>query len=49
MEEAGKANVLAEVESLKKLDPILSQYVKEGKIKIIPAYYDLETGRVAFL
>ena len=49
LEEAGKANVLAEVESLKKLDPILSQYVKEGKIKIIPAYYHLETGQVEFL
>lgn len=49
LEEAGKANVLAEVESLKKLDPILSQYAKEGKIKIIPAYYHLETGRVEFL
>ncbi len=49
LEEACKANVLAEVEALKKLDPILSQYVQEGKIKIIPAYYHLETGRVEFL
>jgi len=49
LEEAGKANVLAEVEALKNLDPILSQYVKEGKIKIIPAYYHLETGQVEFL
>jgi carbonic anhydrase len=49
LEEAGKANVLAEVENLKKLDPILSAYVKEGKIKIIPAYYHLETGQVEFL
>mgnify|MGYP000184200719 CR=1 FL=1 len=49
LEEAGRANVLAEVEALKKLDPILSQYVKEGKIKIIPAYYHLETGQVEFL
>ena len=49
LEEAGKANVLAEVESLKNLDPILSQYVNEGKIKIIPAYYHLETGQVEFL
>ncbi|AEE48822.1 carbonic anhydrase [Haliscomenobacter hydrossis] len=49
LEAASKANVLAEVESLKKLDPILSQYIKEGKIKIIPAYYHLETGQVEFL
>lgn len=49
LEEAGKANVLAEVEALKRLDPILAQYVKEGKIKIIPAYYHLETGQVEFL
>lgn len=49
LEEAGRANVLAEVEALKKLNPILSQYVQEGKIKIIPAYYRLETGKVEFL
>ncbi len=49
LEEAGRANVLAEVEVLKKLNPILSQYVIEGKIKIIPAYYRLETGQVEFL
>lgn len=49
LEEAGRANVLAEVETLKKLNPILSQYVQEGKIKIIPAYYRLETGQVEFL
>ncbi len=49
LEEASKANVLAEVEALKRLTPILSEYVKEGKIKIIPAYYHLETGQVEFL
>jgi carbonic anhydrase len=49
LEEAGKANVLAEVDALKNLNPILSQYVQEGKIKIIPAYYRLETGQVEFL
>jgi carbonic anhydrase len=49
LEAAGRANVLAEVEALKKLNPILSQYVKDGKIKIIPAYYRLETGQVEFL
>lgn len=49
LEEAGKANVLAEVEALKKLDPILAEYVQAGKIKIIPAYYHLETGQVEFL
>ena len=49
LEEAGKANVRAEVENLKNLNPILSQYVAEGKIKIIPAYYYLETGKVEFL
>ena len=49
LEEAARANVLAEVEALKKLNPILSQYVQEGKIKIVPAYYRLETGQVEFL
>lgn len=49
LEEAAKANVLAEVAALKKKEPILAQYVREGKIKIIPAYYHLETGQVEFL
>jgi carbonic anhydrase len=49
LETASKANVLAEVEALKKTDPIIAQYVREGKIKIVPAYYDLESGKVEFL
>lgn len=49
LEEASKANVRAEVEALKNTDPIIAQYVREGKIKVIPAYYHLETGKVEFL
>ena len=30
-------------------EPILADLVKEGKIKIVPAFYDLESGEVALL
>jgi carbonic anhydrase len=43
-----KVNVHNQVASLKK-SPILSQLEKEGKLKIVPAYYDLDTGEVKIL
>jgi carbonic anhydrase len=43
-----KVNVHNQVASLKR-SPILSQLEKEGKLKIVPAYYDLDTGAVKIL
>jgi len=40
------ANVEITVERLKQSAPILSEFVKAGKLEIIGAYYDLKTGLV---
>ena len=41
-----KANVLAGVERLKSLDPILAPLVKSGELKIVGATYELRTGAI---
>jgi carbonic anhydrase len=41
--EVCKANVLLQIERLN-ASPVLSQLVEEGKLKIVGAYYDLDTG-----
>lgn len=43
-----KDNVLVQVETLKK-SPILAGLVKDNKLKIVGAYYDLDTGKVEML
>jgi carbonic anhydrase len=40
------ANVALGVERLKGLDPILATPVREGRLKVVGATYDLATGRV---
>jgi carbonic anhydrase len=42
------ANVALEARALVKRSPILAERVKSGKLKIIRAVYDLETGKVDF-
>ncbi len=44
-----KANVLAGVNRLKTLDPILSKLVKAGDLEVVGGVYDLATGNVEFL
>ncbi len=39
-------NVEAVVEQVKNSQPILAPMVKDGKVKIVGAYYDFETGKV---
>ena len=46
LENAIKANVAIGVERLKSLEPILAGPVKQGKVKVVGAVYDLQTGRV---
>ncbi len=45
---AVKDNVLVQVETLKK-SPILAGLIKDNKLKIVGAYYDLDTGKVEVL
>lgn len=48
LENACKANILAQVEKLK-ASPVLSGLIKEGKLKIVGGYYDLDTGKVSLV
>ncbi|NJP11806.1 MAG: carbonic anhydrase [Leptolyngbyaceae cyanobacterium RU_5_1] len=48
LEAATKANVLYQVEKLK-TSPVLAQLIQAGKLKVIGAYYDLDTGTVTRL
>jgi carbonic anhydrase len=49
LENAIKANVEVGVERLKALEPILAGSVKQGKVKIVGATYDLRFGRVTVI
>ncbi len=49
LDNAIKANVQMGVERLKGLDPILSEFVKKGELKIVGAVYELRTGVVRWL
>ena len=44
-----KTHAILEIEDLLKEDSYLSEYIKEHDVKIIPAYYHLDTGKVEFL
>lgn len=44
-----RAQVREVVEQLQKADPLLSERVKAGKLKVVGARYDLDTGRVEVL
>ena len=49
VDNAVRANVKRVVEQLKSSNPILAELVKEGKLKIVGARYDLDTGLVDIL
>jgi carbonic anhydrase len=37
------------VERIKTLDPILSEFVKKGELKVVGAVYELATGAVKLI
>jgi len=49
LDNAIRANVRAGVERLRTLKPIMAQSVKQGKVKVVGATYDLRSGRVAVI
>jgi|SRR5450631_634240 carbonic anhydrase len=49
LENAIRKNVNIGVERLKELQPILASRVKDGKLKVVGAVYDLRTGSVTLL
>ena len=44
-----KANVKRGVERLEGLEPILTNHIKKGKLKVVGAVYELRTGKVVLL
>jgi carbonic anhydrase len=42
-------NVEMVVKQLEAAEPVLSEYVKKGEVKIVGARYDLDTGRVSLI
>ena len=48
LENACKANVLAQVEKLKS-STVLSELIKAEKLKIVGGYYDLDTGEISIV
>jgi carbonic anhydrase len=45
---AVKANVLLQMKNLQ-ASPVIAQFVQEGKLQVVGAYYDLDTGVVSML
>jgi len=48
LENACKANILTQVKKLKS-SPVLSELISAEKLKIVGAYYDLDTGRITVI
>ena len=48
LENACKANVLAQIEKLKS-SSVLSELIKAEKLKIVGGYYDLDTGKISLV
>ena len=48
VENACKANARLQANRLK-ASPVMNQLIEEGKLKIVPCYYDLDTGAVEIL
>lgn len=44
-----KEHVKQDIEELMQEDLDLVEYMKKHKVKIVPAYYHLDTGKVEFL
>ena len=49
MNETSKNNVKMTISDILKSSPVISDMVKENKVKIVGAYYDITTGQVTFL
>ena len=44
-----RANAQIQARLLKEASPVLADFVKQGKLKVVASYYDLATGKVALL
>ena len=46
---AARANANIVTEQLKRSKPVLSKLVSDGKLIVVPAFYDIDTGVVEIL
>jgi carbonic anhydrase len=44
-----KANAQVQADILRKASPVIGDLSAQGKVKVVPAYYDLATGKVTLL
>lgn len=49
VENAIKNYMAITIEKIKSADPVISKSIKEGKLKIVGAFYDMDTGIVEFI
>jgi carbonic anhydrase len=49
VEHVSKNNIINTINTIQAQSPILDEMVKKGEIKIVGAYYNLQTGEVTFL
>ena len=49
MDKTSKNNVAMTIADIQKRSSVISDLVKEGKVKIVGAFYDLTTGKVSFM
>ena len=49
IEKCIEENIMLGVEDLYRLSPALKNKVKEGKVQVVPALYDIKTGKVKWL
>ncbi len=48
LDETSKNNVKTTIEHIVKDSPVIAELIKEGKVKIVGAYYDITKGQVSF-
>ncbi len=49
MDKTAKNNVAITIADIQKRSSVINDLVKEGKVKIVGAFYDLTTGKVSFM
>jgi carbonic anhydrase len=49
LDAAVKANALFQARTLQEASPVIASLVKQGKLSVVAAYYDLTTGKVSVL
>lgn len=49
LDAAIKTNALFQARMLQEASPVIAGLVKQGRLKVVAAYYDLATGKVSVL